>query len=225
LIGDVRDRTIEAILRYGDRAKLILETALKLSKRAERELGDFSYKEIVEAMREAGYNYDPKLILRALERDYGIIQTTYRTSNQHWWKFVDGDKVAAVIGNNDLEDPDLVLLETQIRSLGLEEMESKLSSLMRRPVLTTFDKSAFRVFAFEELPRVIDLYKRASSVEELQDLALRLKKVIFMASEVSRRLDAKENRIRFGKEEGKGKDRDVDGLRLPDSQDPLADRA
>jgi len=67
MIGTVKDRTLEALLKYGDKAKYVLKAIIEITEENEnRELGDFSYKQLVEKLGEFGVNYDPRMILRAL---------------------------------------------------------------------------------------------------------------------------------------------------------------
>ncbi len=49
MIGTVKDRTLEALLKYGDKAKYVLKAIIEITEENEnRELGDFSYKQLVE---------------------------------------------------------------------------------------------------------------------------------------------------------------------------------
>ncbi|BCU68216.1 hypothetical protein HS7_16530 [Sulfolobales archaeon HS-7] len=196
MIGDVRDRVIEAILRYGDKCRLILEVALELSER-NNELGDFSSKELIDELAKRGYEINPSLILRNLEKEFGIITTTYRTSNQHWWKFIDAEKVREVIQDKE-EDPEVALIRTQVASLDLQTIEGKLDFMLRKERLTDVDKMKFREIAFNVLPLIVDVYKKTLEREETYEIASKLKKIILMAEQVSKKME-KESTKEFRK--------------------------
>ena len=51
MLGTVKDRTLEALLKYGDKAKYILKAAIEIAQENKGgELGDFSYKQLVEKL-------------------------------------------------------------------------------------------------------------------------------------------------------------------------------
>ncbi|WP_338603550.1 hypothetical protein V6M85_04540 [Sulfolobus tengchongensis] len=223
MIGTVKDRTLEAILKYGDKARYILKAAINIAEENEnRELGDFSYKQLVEKLEELGINYDPRMILRALEKDYGIIETTYKSANQHWWKFIDLEQTKLAFNNNDNdEEPEISLIVIQYNSLNVKDIEQKLLFLLRKPRLLDLDKKNFMRFSFETLPLLVKLYYKASQYEETYEIAERLKKIINLARRISMRIsNEKVDNKRPHKEEiSEGKDYDVNSIRLPNGED------
>ncbi|AEE95065.1 conserved hypothetical protein [Acidianus hospitalis W1] len=188
MIGGVRDRTTEALLRFGDRCKLILKAAISIAESNDKkELGDFDYKTLVEKLQEAGLDKDPKMILRALERDYGIIETTYKSANQHWWRFINIEEVKEAIGD-EIEDPEIQLIKIQANSLNLTELERKLRFMLNKPVLSEVDRALFKKIAFEELNYVMEVYRKASMYEETYDIAEKVKSILTLATRVSMKI-------------------------------------
>ncbi len=188
MIGGVKDRTTEALLRFGDRCKAVLKAAIAIAENNDKkELGDFDYKTLVEKLKEEGFDKDPKMILRALERDYGIIETSYKSSNQHWWRFIDIDEVKDAIGD-EIEDPEIQLIKIQANSLNLSELERKLRFMLNKTVLSDVDKAIFRKIAFDELNYVMEVYRKASMYEETYDIAEKIKMILDLAVKVSSKI-------------------------------------
>jgi hypothetical protein len=188
MIGGVRDRTTEALLRFGDKCKLILKAAISIAESNDKkELGDFDYKTLVEKLQEAGLDKDPKMILRALERDYGIIETTYKSANQHWWRFINIEEVKEAIGD-EIEDPEIQLIKIQANSLNLTELERKLRFMLNKPVLSEVDRALFKKIAFEELNYVMEVYRKASMYEETYDIAEKVRSILTLATRVSMKI-------------------------------------
>ncbi|MCY0873784.1 MAG: hypothetical protein OWQ47_02485 [Acidianus infernus] len=188
MIGGVRDRTTEALLRFGERCKLILKAAISIAESNDKkELGDFDYKTLVEKLQEVGFDKDPKMILRALERDYGIIETTYKSANQHWWRFINIEEVKEAIGD-EIEDPEIQLIKIQANSLNLAELERKLRFMLNKPVLSEVDRALFKKIAFDELNYVMEVYRKASMYEETYDIAEKIKTILALATKVSMKI-------------------------------------
>ncbi|MCY0883039.1 MAG: hypothetical protein OWQ50_04410 [Acidianus infernus] len=188
MIGGVRDRTTEALLRFGERCKLILKAAISIAESNDKkELGDFDYKTLVEKLQEVGFDKDPKMILRALERDYGIIETTYKSANQHWWRFINIEEVKEAIGD-EIEDPEIQLIKIQENSLNLAELERKLRFMLNKPVLSEVDRALFKKIAFDELNYVMEVYRKASMYEETYDIAEKIKTILALATKVSMKI-------------------------------------
>ncbi|MDT7860669.1 MAG: hypothetical protein RRA45_00390 [Saccharolobus sp.] len=225
MLGTVKDRTLEALLKYGDKAKYILKAAIDVYERNEnKELGDFSYKQLIQRLEEMGVNYDPRMILRALEKDYGIIETTYKSANQHWWKFIDIEQTKLAVYGEDknVDEPEISLIIIQYNSLNIKEIEKKLMFLIRKPKLFDIDRKNFAEFAFEILPLIVKLYYKASQYEETYEIAERLRKIISLAKRVSVRLnDEKGDNKGFYKKEIQGEDYNANSIRLSNSEDNI----
>lgn len=225
MLGSVSDRTLEFLLKFGDKGKQVLIAALEVSNENEKtELGDFSYKSVTDKLAEKGYSYDPKMILRALEKDYGLIETTYKSSNQHWWKFIDKEQVESVINDNKESDPKIELIRIKFYSLEPQKMEKRLQLMSKKPVLTDLDKRTFRVMVFDELSRLAEIYDEASQYEETFQIAENVKRILTLASIIAKRIYGKSYDKGILKEEGEeGKNINANGIRLPHSKNNLAD--
>ncbi|MBP1357085.1 MAG: hypothetical protein JZD40_01145, partial [Sulfolobus sp.] len=183
MLGSVSDRTLEFLLKFGDKGKQVLIAALEVSNENEKtELGDFSYKSVTDKLVEKGYSYDPKMILRALEKDYGLIETTYKSSNQHWWKFINKEQVESVVNDNKESDPKIELIRIKFYSLEPQKIEKRLQLMSKKSVLTEVDKRTFRVMVFDELSRLAEIYDEASQYEETFQIAENVKRILTLAS-------------------------------------------
>lgn len=221
MIGGVKDRTTEALLRFGDRAKRILQAAIRIAEENDKkELGDFDYRTLVEKLQELGEDKDPKMILRALERDYGIIETSYKSTTQHWWKFIDIESVKEALGNVE-EDPEIVMVKIQANSINADEIIKRLNFLMNKSVITDVDKVFFKKFAFEDLSYVMEVYKKASQYEETIEIAEKMRRILILAYKVSMKLNA--NKVNKGLHEEKRKRENsyVNSVRLYDGEDNI----
>jgi len=120
---DVKAKTREFLERYGDKGYLLLKIALEITYDPEidHRLGDFSYKHIVFKLQRLGINYSPQNLLRILEKEYGLIEKTYISTTQKWWKFIDPETVKQVLleysGVSEVEYPRVKLLKIKYNSL------------------------------------------------------------------------------------------------------------
>jgi len=195
----IRTALMNAYNRFGERLCIVLEAALAIAKRnrvlKSRSLGDFDYKSLVEELNRRGYRYSPSQLLRILEREYGVIETTYHTESQHWYKFVDLETVEEFINelrglSSILEDPEIVALKVQIRSLGLRRWLDQLKKWSVKPRLTKADIRKFQEFAFKILPKIVKILKRAEEFDEVMIAETRvLKEVLELAYIVSERIE------------------------------------
>ncbi|ABM80865.1 hypothetical protein [Hyperthermus butylicus] len=180
----VRERVLEFLAEYGERGYAVLRAAVDaaVGSRGRRgiRLGDFSYREVVARLRAWGIEYNPSMLLRVLERDYGIVETSYRSSNQHWWRFIDLDAVIEALeayeqGVNVSEDteleeagdevePEVALLQLQIASISPDQLAEKLEALASKPRLTQSDLAFLRGIAFNELELAVKLLRKAEEL-------------------------------------------------------------
>ncbi len=98
----VRERVLEFLARYGEKGYYVLKAAVEASleggsSRRGVRLGDFSYREVVAKLKSYGLEYNPANLLSRLEREYAVIETSYRSGGQHWWRFIDLDAVIAAL--------------------------------------------------------------------------------------------------------------------------------
>ena len=144
------------------------------------------------------------MLLRILERDYEVIETSYKSGNQHWWRFVD---LAAVldaleeyekgeepsleeeVGEEPIDDPKTVLLKAQFAALGVDEIIEKLARLAEKKTFTKQDRLVFSRIAFSSLEAIASLYERMQEYEEefAEELRL-LAQALSLASKVARKM-------------------------------------
>jgi len=201
--SDVVYAVRQALAKYGAKVKIVLETALEIAKsnrlKGEDSLGDFDFRSLVEALRFRGFNYNPSQLLRILEREYGIIETSYRSNNQHWYRFKDLEAVESALSGSRWSalqssgyaflDPKAAMLKIQIKSLRPMEVLNFLKTLLMKPRITTRDAERFEEFAFNKLPRIVDVLRRAEDYEDVLSAEIGvLKEIIEMAYEVAERI-------------------------------------
>lgn len=210
-VGGVRDRVLEFLAKYGERGLLVLKAAITATIARRREagvkLGDFSYRDVVARLRAQGISYNPSMLLRILERDYGVIETSYRSGNQHWWKFVDFDSVVEAVeayekGDDLLEgfedggedvglesDPRAELIRIQIAALRPRRLLKTLRILATKKRLTSRDAKVFEDLAFNVLPKLVRVLEEARGYEdELGEEILLLEKVLSVAVKIARKM-------------------------------------
>ena len=75
----------EFLAKYGERGYALLKAILEASLAPRRGpgFGDFSFKEIKARLASYGLNYNPSVLLAKLEKEYGVIETSYRSGTQH----------------------------------------------------------------------------------------------------------------------------------------------
>ena len=194
VLGDVEYRVKVAISEYGEKAKIVLraaiESAEELRMKSAARLGDFDYKTLKKKLREQSINYNPSLLLRALERDYMIIETSYKSSNQHWWVFLDEDAVRRVVLEEELtEDPEVIVLKTQYKTLKPRELLETLARIESKKKLNEIDKKILRRIAFEELDLVVKILGRMRERRDLFENEIRvLEEILRRASRAASRI-------------------------------------
>ena len=78
----------EFIAEYGERGTLVLRAILEeyMSPKGRAALGDFSFQGLKRRINSYGVRYNPAPLLRVLEKNIGVIETTYRSTSQRWWR-------------------------------------------------------------------------------------------------------------------------------------------
>jgi len=218
----VKARLAEFLLKYGEKARALIEAIREASLRNDNpDAGDFSYKQVMEILDSKGYAFDPKNLLRILEKDYGLIETSFRTSSQHWWRVKAREILSGDEGADDLQDPRVAAIKIKAASLELQAIKRKLEFLLRKPILTELDKREFRRFSFNELNDIVTLLEEASQYEETSDVANELKGIISLAYEVGKRIARKANNKGLHEAKGHEENSHDNVLRLPDSEDSV----
>lgn len=190
---------LDAYHRYGQKLYIVLSTAIKIAKlnrMKSLELpGDFEHRALVEELEKQNFKYNPSMLLRVLEREYSIIETTYKTSNQHWYRFKDLGEVERALNMvmgiaTDVEDPDVAMLKIQLKSLQISYWVKKLKNMSIKGSLSSADVKIFRKFAFDVLPKLIRILKKAEEYEDKLYVEINLlKELISLASIIADRID------------------------------------
>lgn len=199
-IDALRIAILDAYHRYGQRFLLVMRAAIAITRenklRGNNTLGDFDYKSVVEKLNSMGFSYNPSLLLKTLERDYKIIETSYKTSNQHWYKFrYNAETIESILnsvakGFEELDDPDVALVRIQLRSLRPRFWLNKLKTMSVKERLTKTDIRLFQKFSFDILPKLVKVLKHAEEYEdELFAEINMLKEVIQLAQLIAEKID------------------------------------
>ena len=124
-------------------------------------------------LREKGINYNPNQLLRILERDFGVIETTYRSSNQRWWRFTNPSAVARALdvyegkeSDELVEDPEILLLKLQIEVIDIRKLLNEVMNLLTKRVLTQSDKERIKQLLFNDLTLVVKTFKKTQKYPE-----------------------------------------------------------
>ncbi len=168
----------EVLLRYGDRAYYVLKAAWEVSEEyaedGRRYPGDFDFSGVVRKLRSWGIRYNPNQLLRILEREYSVIETTYKSVAQHWYSFADPQAVARVLkeygGISDdsegIADPEAYVLEIQVEAIGIDDVLRKVKAIHRKHTLSVADREFMKRFVIEELPMIAKVLKDALRYED-----------------------------------------------------------
>ncbi len=196
MIG-IRERVFEVLEKYGDKAYLILKAMLEVAReyayQGKNKHGDFDYRGIVLKLKTLGLDYNPSSLLRIIE-DYGLIETSYRSSNQHWWKIISIQEVERALREYEgldegIDDPEVLLIKVQVQSLDLPSVKRILEKMLKKNRLTEIDKKRFRRLVFEDLELLVKVLKRALEYEDyLEDEISLMKEVLVMASLIARKI-------------------------------------
>jgi len=200
-----RAQVFDFLRQYGDKGLLVLRTALDiaLDPNIDHRLGDFSYKHLVIRLRAMGINYNPSNLLRIMEREYTLIEKTYSSSNQKWWRFIDLDGVRNAlneyIGGTSFSDPRLRILLIKYRSLEPSRILSFLKRISTKPVLSSIDKKVFREIVFKELDLIAEILEKMMEYEDVFEKEISvLNEIIMLAERVAARLEGERQAERHG---------------------------
>jgi len=193
---EARSSIEDFLSRYGEKALLVLKIAYSIARdpSIDHRLGDFSYKHIVFKLAEMGLTYNPVNILKIMEKTYGIIEKTYSSKNQTWWRFKDIDAVRDALGeaiNPSIpEDPGVRLLMVKYRSLEPWRLHSTLERLAFKDRLSEVDKEVFRRIVFNELEKITSILNEMMRYEEVFSSEIKmLNDILYLAEVVARKLE------------------------------------
>jgi len=159
----VQELIDDFLARYGEKGRAVLlaavEAMIEIQRRNEyTKLGDFDYKTLKEMLERLGGGVNPTNYLRALEREYGIVNQTYRSTRQQWWSFANKEAILSwyerQVGKPS-DDPVVKVLVVKYRVLKPEEKLSRLEALSRKPSLSLVEQKEIMDFVFNELDKVL----------------------------------------------------------------------
>lgn len=185
----LKARVIEFLERYGDKGVVILKTAIEIAYDGspQKRLGDFSYQQLVMRLRAMGIDYNPANLLRILEREYGIIEKTFDSSNQKWYRFVDLEVVKQAIDEYmgiaiEQNDPRIQYIKIKYKVLEPHSILRTLKSLASKNMLSRSDKAFFKEFVFTDLSRIVDVMEEMMQYQEVFRQELNVLNEILMYS-------------------------------------------
>jgi hypothetical protein len=176
------------IARYGEKGYWVAKAILVAAARSDGSLGDFSIKDVKKALNELGITYNPSPILSKLEKEYGFIETTYKSSSQHWWKIVNRSALEEIISYFEENEGDyrLRLLKIQFYSLRPFELINKLASIIKRSGKVSEREKRFLLsLSFNILPLLVKFLENAedSYEKELNREIILARKILRMAED------------------------------------------
>jgi len=159
----VQELINDFLARYGEKGRAVLLAAvdamIEIQRRSEyTRLGDFDYKTLKEMLEKLGGGVNPTNYLRALEREYGIVNQTYRSTRQQWWSFANKEAILSWYERQTgkpSDDPVVKVLVVKYRVLKPEEKLSRLEALSRKPLLSLVEQKEIMDFVFNELDKVL----------------------------------------------------------------------
>ncbi len=161
----------EVLMKYGERALYVLKAAVEVTEEygalGKRTPGDFDSKGLIRKLREWGITYNPSQLLRIMERDYGIIETVYRSATQRWWRFTDITAVKEVIriygggGDEVIEDPEYYVLNLQIEVVDVDKLLNEVKEMYSKSRLSVSERNRIKQIVVEELPVIAKVMKDA----------------------------------------------------------------
>lgn len=185
------------LVSHGEKGKMVLlaavEAMIEIQKRNEyTQLGDFDYKTLKEMLERLGGGVNPTNYLRILEREYGIVTQTYRSTRQQWWSFTNKEAVLSwyekQVGK-PVDDPAVKVLITKYKVLKPEDKLSRLETLSRKKSLSIIEQKEIMDFVFNELDKVLLVLNEMTKYGDIfNNEAKVLSKIIDLAYQLSRRI-------------------------------------
>ena len=183
-----KERVLEVLVKHGDKAEAVLRAALSIALKNREgggsRLGDFDYHSVVKKLRLDGIDYNPSSLLNLLERDYGVIETTYRSSGgRHWWRFIDMRAVQEALAEykgvpGSQASPRLKALRAKVMVLEPRRLLNTLFKMEGKNKLSEADKLLLKRLALVELDVIVDL------IDELEKYAPAFSEEIEMLHEI-----------------------------------------
>jgi hypothetical protein len=193
----VQELIDDFLARYGEKGRAILlaavEAMIEIQRRSEyTRLGDFDYKTLKEMLERLGGGVNPNNYLRALEREYGIVNQTYRSTRQQWWSFANKEAILSwyerQVGKLS-DDPVVKVLVVKYRVLKPEEKLSRLEALSRKQSLSLVEQKEILDFVFNELDKVLLVLNEIKKYGDVfRNEVIVLSRIIDLAYQLSGRI-------------------------------------
>lgn len=194
----------DILVKYGERAYEVLriatEIALENRSLSKRLPGDFDYRTLVHKLYLNGINYNPSRLLSIIEREYGIIETTYRSANQRWWRFTDLRSIIDALDRYKtpqeiIDDPEIYLIKLQFKVLNLDELNKIVNELMNKNKLMNEDVELVKKIVLSELENVVLVLKKMLKFKgvfekEVNELLRFLKSISKLVDKIMKRRGA-----------------------------------
>lgn len=190
----VEGKLREFIAEYGERACILLKAIYEeLSSESGLKLGDFSVKGLRSRLKSWGIEYNPVPLLLKLEKEIGVIETSYRSTTQRWWHVIDMRALENALGecgvspHNEIGDPRARLLRLQFHVLRPYEILEAFKRIQSRGAVSRGDLEFVRRIAFNELPLLIKIKEEAENLGyniELREEIEVIEKIVEAAEKV-----------------------------------------
>ncbi len=192
-----RLRVIDFLNNYGDKGFIILKTIidLALDPTIDHRLGDFNYKLLVIRLRKQGIDYNPINMLRILEKEYGLIEKTYDSKRQKWWRINDLESIRRALysytGSPVIDDPRIRLLLLKYKSLEPGKILNQLRRIALKQVLSSVDKRIYREIVFNELDKLVEIMEKMMEHEDIfsQELEV-LNEIMLLAEKIASKINS-----------------------------------
>jgi len=184
----------EFIAEYGERACILLKAIHEESSSESRlKLGDFSVKGLKSRLKSWDVEYNPVPLLLKLEKEIGVIETSYRSTTQRWWRVIDREALENALGEcsaspySGIEDPRARLLKLQFHVLKPYEILEVLKRIQSRRATSKSDLEFVKRIAFNELPLLIKMKEEAENLGyniELREEIEVVEKIVEIAEKI-----------------------------------------
>ena len=200
---DFKNRLAEFIDKHGEKGYMVLKAIIEvteeysLTHKGRLGLGDFDFRGIRSWLMRRGLDYNPTLLLRSLERDYGVIETSYRSSNQRWWRIVDKEAILRALemfegesSQAQSDDPELQLIRLQLSTIDVNKLKRVLQNLAAKDRLNEYDLELFREMVFTEMEYVVKLIKKMSAYQDMFSSHIEaLEEILHLATLVAAKME------------------------------------
>jgi len=190
----VEGKLREFIAEYGERACTLLKAIHEeSSSESGLKLGDFSVKGLKSRLKSWDIEYNPVPLLLKLEKEVGVIETSYRSTTQRWWRVIDRRALENALVEcgaspySGVEDVRARLLKLQFHVLKPHEILEALKRIQSRRAASKSDLEFVRRITFNELPLLIKVKEEAESLGynvELREEIEVVEKIVEVAEKI-----------------------------------------